>query len=154
MVAIAHIEGEYREESTLTKESRVADLAKLAALILAAGCDKVTKTADKNKTVFNFSGSTGEVSVSVQKREADQLHQLVHLSANDARTPTAVSYVGTANNGECLDVQPVMLSEFYREMKPFGMVVARLLQTSVVADGKTCHLELIRGRLQQLAEAA
>jgi hypothetical protein len=59
-----------------------------------------------------------------------------------------------ANDGGRLDVHPVLLSEFYRAAMPFGKSVARLLQSSVAGDGETCHLNLIRGHLQQLAAAA
>lgn len=98
---------------------------------------------------LDFFCTDGKITLTIMKR-ADHLHQVVGMNIVHA----TMNIQAMAPCGNTLDVRPVMLADLHRASSQFGKLVARLIQSEAVADGKTDHYDLVHGRMTAFVPVA
>jgi hypothetical protein len=142
-----------REISVASRTMPLNGVLNIASSLLGDGCNTVTKRMESGAVRFDFTCDRGSFHVSVSRR-ADGLHQVVRMGAREEKNTRTITYEAVAPQGDRLEVRPIMLAELHRGSPLLGRVLARLLQSQVEADGRTNYLDVVQGRLAQLAKAA
>ncbi len=126
-----------------------------AALVFRTEVREVKKRMESAAIRLDFICGGGHVQVLVKKTE-DGFHQVVRLHVSDATGPSGVTSIheATAKDGARLDVHPITLSELHRCLPQLGNALVRLLQESVMPDGMTNHVCMVRGRLRDIEASA
>jgi hypothetical protein len=117
---------------------------------IVSNCEKVTKVARAGNIEITFQSSGGRVDV-VVCRHADGTHRVtkIKIAVKGSRAPVEAMM----DDGSMLSEMRLGLGGLARVSNPFASTVARLIQSSFVADGRTNHIGPVQGRLAALAAA-
>ena len=115
------------------------------AMSLMAICNEVKKHDDDGYIAIAIVCGHGALTITVKKEAG--LHQVVRVALADASVGKTENYEALHDNGDRLDVSPMMLFDLNQRAPTIGKLLARLLQSDLVADGETNHGPRLRGYL-------